>query len=444
MRARSITGPLILVAIGIFFLLVNVRPDLISLSRIGDYWPFLLIGAGVIGLIEVLFYASRGDAMTPRPFYGAGIFWILVVGLIISVVGRNHDFRFGRFDAPGVSVFGSDYDYDVNATEGSAGVTRVVLDNLHGSLTLKGEDAGEVKVAGRKTVRALNRNDADRANEQTQIHMERHGDLLLIRTDDSRPRLIQLTTDLDITVPRGISVESRGRTGDLTIDDIDGTVDVSTGRGDVRLSHIGKDVKISSSRSGEIHVVDVKGSVDLQGRGNDIQLENIGGLATINGEYAGTLEFRALAKPLRFTSSRTEFSVEAIPGNITMDLGTLKLENVSGPVHFKSGTRDVEANDVTDSLELRLERGDVQVIASKVPIPKIDVQLRNGDISLTLPEKAGFRLDGNTARGEVDNEFGSSLQTQSYGRAVSIKGQNGNGPQIKVMTDRGSISVKKI
>jgi DUF4097 and DUF4098 domain-containing protein YvlB len=191
-------------------------------------------------------------------------------------------------------------------------------------------------------------------------------------------------------------------------------------------------------------VVDVKGSVDLQGRGNDIQLENIGGLATINGEYAGTLEFRALAKPLRFTSSRTEFSVEAIPGNITMDLGTLKLENVSGPVHFKSGTRDVEANDVTDSLELRLERGDVQVIASKVPIPKIDVQLRNGDISLTLPEKAGFRLDGNTARGEVDNEFGSSLQTQSYGRAVSIKGQNGNGPQIKVMTDRGSISVKKI
>src|SRR4051812_47877454 len=121
MRSRSITGPLILVTIGIFFLIGNVRPDLISFSRIGDYWPFLLIGAGVIGLIEVLYYASRGGQnLTPRPFYGAGIFWVLVFGLVISVVSRNHDFRFGRFDSPGVSVFGSDYDYDVNATEPSS------------------------------------------------------------------------------------------------------------------------------------------------------------------------------------------------------------------------------------------------------------------------------------------------------------------------------------
>ena len=167
-------------------------------------------------------------------------------------------------------------------------MTRVVLDNLHGNLSLKGEDAGDIKVTGRKTVRAFNRNDADRANQQTQVHIERQGDSLLIRTDDfSGPRLIQITTDLDITIPRGISVESRGRTGDLTIDDVDGPVDVTAGRGDVRLNHIAKDVKIEASRSGDIHVTDLKGSFDLEGRGSDIQLENIAGPVTINGEYRG-------------------------------------------------------------------------------------------------------------------------------------------------------------
>ena len=117
MRPRSVTGPLILLAIGVFFLINNLRPDLISLSRIGDYWPFLLIGAGVIGLVEVLFHVSRGSTAPPRPFYGAGIFWILVLGLIIATASRNHDIRLGRFDSPGVSFFGSDYDYDINETE---------------------------------------------------------------------------------------------------------------------------------------------------------------------------------------------------------------------------------------------------------------------------------------------------------------------------------------
>jgi DUF4097 and DUF4098 domain-containing protein YvlB len=441
---RSVTGPLIILAIGVFFLINNLRPDLISLSRIGDYWPFLLIGAGVIGLIEVLFHASRGAAAPPRPFYGAGIFWILVLGLFISTVSRNHNFRFGRFDSPGVSFFGSDFDYDVNAAESPRGVTRVVLDNLHGNLSLKGEDVGDIKVTGRKTVRAFNRNDADRANQQTQVHIERQGDALVIRTEDfNGPRLIQITTDLDITVPRGISVESRGRNGDLTIDDIDGPVDVSAGRGDVRLNHIAKDVKIEASRSGDIHVTDLKGSLDLEGRGGDIQLESIAGPVTINGEYAGTIEFRALARPMRFNSSRTEFRAEAVPGSITMDLGELKLENVSGPVRFRTGTRDIEAADVTDGLDLMVNRGDIHVTVGKSPVPKMDVHTRNGDITLALPDKAEFQLDGSTSQGDVDNEYGGGLQTQSNGRAASIRGRAGNGPVVTVGTDRGMVSVKK-
>jgi DUF4097 and DUF4098 domain-containing protein YvlB len=443
-RPRSITGPLILLTIGVFFLINNLRPDLISLSRIGDYWPFLLIGAGIVGLIEVLFHASRGATPPPRPFYGAGIFWILVLGLLIATVSRNRNIHIGRFDSPGVSFFGSDYDYDINASESPRGVTRVVLDNLHGNLSLKGEDLSDIKVTGRKTVRAFNRNDADRANQQTQVHIERQGDSLLIRTEDSSgPRLIQITTDLDITIPRGISVESRGRTGDLTIDDIDGPVDVTAGRGDVRLNHISKDVKIEASRSGEIHVTDVKGSFDLEGRGSDIQLENIAGPVTVNGEFGGTIEFRALAKPMRFNSSRTEFRAEAVPGSISMDLGALKLENVSGPVHFKTGTRDIQASDVTGALDLTVDRGDIQVTVGKSPVPKIDVHTRNGEITLALPEKADFQLDGSTSQGDVENEYGPLLQTQSSGRAATIKGHAGNGPVITAGTDRGTVSVKK-
>lgn len=442
MRQRSVTGPLIIVAIGVFFLLNNIRPDLVSLSRIGDYWPFLLIGAGVIGLIEVLFHASRGVTVPPRPFYGAGIFWILVVAFIIATASRNHDWRIAGFDGPGISVFGSDYDYDVNLTESPRGVTRIVLDNVRGDLSLKGEDEGDIKVTGRKTVRSFNRNEADRANQQTQVKMDRQGDLLLIHTDDYGGSRTRVTTDLDITVPRGISVESRGRNGDLTIDGVDGNVDLSAGRGDVRLNHIGKDIHIEASRSGDIHLSDVKGSVDLQGRGSDIQIDDVQGPVTINGEFGGTIEFRSLAKPMHFTSSRTEFRTEAVPGSITMDLGDLKLNNVSGPVFFKTGTRDIQAADISGELDLEIDRGDIQVTVSKSPVPRIDAHTRNGDVTLALPENADFQLQGTTNQGEVENNWGA-LNNHSDGHRSTVNRSGANGPAITVTTNRGDIAVKK-
>jgi len=203
-------------------------------------------------------------------------------------------------------------------------------------------------------------------------------------------------------------------------------------------------VKIEGSRGGTIHASDLKGGLELDGRGSDVELENIAGDVTINGEYLGTLEFRALSHPLRFESSRTEFHVEAIPGSIRLDLGDLKMNNVSGPVRFSTGTRDIEATDVTNGLDLTVNRGDISVTASKSPLPKIDIHSHNGDIVLSLPDKAGFELKGSTSQGEVENDFGSSLQTQTSGRTATIQGQTGSGPQIVLTTDRGTVSVKKL
>ena len=255
--------------------------------------------------------------------------------------------------------------------------------------------------------------------------------------------MLNITADLDITIPKGINLETRGRSGDLTAEDIDGAVDVSNGRGDVRLNRISKSVKIESSHSGLIRAADVKGTLDLQGRGGDLQLGNIQGEVTINGEYSGTLEFRGLAKPLHFTSSRSDFRVEQIPGSVTMDLGQLKLTNVVGPVRFETRTRDIQATDVTNSLEISVERGDIQVTETKTPLPKIDVHSRNGDLTLTVPAKAAFELDAKTGQGEVQNEFGAPLETQTDGRGASIKGKTGSGPEISIATERGTVTVRK-
>ncbi len=445
MRPRSVTGPLVLILIGVVFLINNIWHDIPFWTLLADYWPVLLIAIGVVGLVEVLYHVSRGVAPPPRPLVGMGFFWTFVLVMFAIWGGTRHGFHIGRIDASGVSILGTDYEYDVSANSGTQGITRVVLDNIHGNLSVKGEDGADVKVTGRKTVRAFNRTDADLANTQSQVRVERQGDLMVIRAEEPRSmRMLSVSTDLDITIPKGLDVEARGRSGDLTVDDVGGSVDVSNGRGDVRLNGIGKDVKIESSRSGLVRAADVKGNLDLEGRGGDVQIENIQGQVTVNGEYSGTMEFRGLAKPLHFQSARSDFRAEQIPGSVTLDLRDMKLDNVVGPVRFESQVRDIQANDVTNSLELSLDRGDVQVTQTKTPLPKMDIHLRlNGDITLTVPEKAEFELEGRTEQGEVDNDFGSPLANHSDGHSATIAGRVGNGPLITLTTKRGKLSIRR-
>ena len=447
MRTRhgSITGPVILVLIGLVFLLNNLGHDVPVWSLAWDYWPLLLIVLGVIGLIEVMYQLGRGGVAVPaRGISGGGIFWIVCIVAFVSWMGHRGNIHIGPFTNGGVNLLGTEYEFDVNATGASQGVTRVVLDNLRGNLSLKGEDGGDIKVTGRKTIRAFSKNDADHANQQSGIKVERQGDLLIVRAEDpGGSRMLSVSTDLDITLPRGMDVEARGRSGDLTVDDIGGSVDIVKGGGDVRLSNIGKDVKVDASRSGLIRASDVKGNVDVQGHGSDVQIDTVQGQVTVNGEFGGTLEFRALAKPLRFQSQRSDLRAEAVPGDLTVDLSEVKMNNVVGPVRYKAGSRDIHVTDVSNALELDVDHGDLEITQTKTPLPKMDIHSRNGDITLVIPEKASFDLDGTAHRGELNNEFGDALTTSQEGQGGAIKGKIGSGPEIKLTTDRGALTVKK-
>ena len=114
MRQRSITGPLIVIAIGLLFLVNNVRPDITPFALIADYWPFLLILAGVIGLVEVLVAVGRGVEVPPRPLGGGWVFWIVLFAIISGIASdRGSTIRLRPFDFGSVTILGSDFEYPI-------------------------------------------------------------------------------------------------------------------------------------------------------------------------------------------------------------------------------------------------------------------------------------------------------------------------------------------
>jgi DUF4097 and DUF4098 domain-containing protein YvlB len=446
---RSISSPLILITIGVLFFFNNFYPDIFTWRALIHYWPFLLIGFGVIRLIEVLVDAGRAKPLAPSHFSAGGLILLVIACFAFWGVskGARQPWRGTPFVHVGSNwMFGDSFDFDVRQSlPVNAADARVVLEGLRGNVTVSGDDSSEVAVSGRKSIHAFSQSHADKANRSTHIEVVRNGNDIVVRPAGSVEHDdLSISYDVDIKVPRRLSLMAQGSPENVTVESLDGTVDISGGNGNVRLTSIGGNVRVETTRRKDlVRAVGIKGNLDLRGTGTDLQLEDVIGQVTIQGNYFGTLDFRNLAKPLHFESEQTDLRVEKLPGSISMDLSDFRAENVTGPLRLRCQSRDVHISDFSNELEVNIERGDIELNPQRTPMAKMEVHLRAGDIDLTVPEKATFDLRGSTSQGDVDNQYGKGVATSSEGRTASIKSETSGGPVITMTTDRGNITVKK-
>jgi DUF4097 and DUF4098 domain-containing protein YvlB len=450
MKRGSVIGPLILIGIGALFLLRNLWPEIQIADFISRYWPFLLIAWGGLRLVEILLWAIMSKPI-PRNGISGGE-WVLVL-LICIIGGTMYTARHfsswlpnGRQWHNVMAQMGENYDYTFTPAEKPcAKGCRILIENFRGNAKITGsKDATTVSASGRESIRSFQQTEADKASKETQLELVQQGDQVIVRTNqDHVSDRMRVSADLEITVPIGSSIEAHGRQGDFDIQNVTGAVDINSDNAGVRLENIGGNVHVDLRRSDIIRATDVKGNVDLKGRGQDVELQNITGQVTVGGTYVGQIQLRNLAQPLRYEDPQITLNLEKLPGQVHMGLGEFTADNVIGPIRLSARSRDINLSDFTQSLDLTLERGDITLRPGKSVLPKIEVHTRSGDVDLALPAGAKFDLKASTDRGEVHNDFGSPLTVDDSHRGATIAGSSGSGPQMRLETGRGAVTVRK-
>ncbi len=452
MKPRSLIGPLLLIAIGALLLANTLQPRLPLLDILARYWPFLLIAWGALRLVEILIWRWRGMPLPEAGLSGAewaAIVLICLVGSGLYAINQHRPWeRLGVFTSKRIEVFGRAYDFPIPEQRHPAlGVVHVVVENLRGDVRISGTDAAEVRASGRKTIRALQDTDAAQADRQSPLEVSVAGDRLIVRTNQDRVTGDnRVSVDLELSLPRSVSMEGRGREADFEIQDLAGPVEIASDNAGVQLRNIAGNVRLNLRRSSLIRAAGIKGSLDiLGGRGRDVDIEDVQGPVTVEGFYSGDLRFRNLARPLRFQNAHTTLRVERLSGRIEMDLGRLAGAHLEGPLHFStSRARDVELESFTGSAEISVESGDLTLRPASLPLGPIEAQTRTGDITLILPETAAFQLHAQAERGTVVNQFGPRIKEEALGeRGAALKGELGRGPVIRLTTSRGSITIRK-
>ena len=394
MRRGSIIGPLILIIIGVLFLVRNVWREIPLVDILSRYWPYLLIGWGVIRLIEIFWWALKS-----KPLPAAGVSageWMLVV--LICILGAGiyaaHHYAGPRFPNFGgwrgvVLDMGESFDYPLPAVEKPCAKNcRVLIEDFRGNARISGIAGEVVRATGRETVHAFHQTEADQASKQTQLELIQQGNEIIVRTNPaSTSGPVRVSTDLEITVPPDSSIEAHGRFDDLNIQDVNGAV-------------------------------------------------------TVDASYPGQVQFRNLAQPVRYRDPRVTFNCESLPGEAQINSGDFTASGMGGPVILNARSSDVRISGVTQSLELTLDRGDIELRPGKA-VPKMMVRTRSGDIDLALVPDSKFDLNASTERGEARNDFGGPLNVSASRRGGTIAGAVPGGPQLRLETGRGDITVRK-
>jgi hypothetical protein len=453
-RRRSLAGPFILIFLGVIFLLKNLGWGASWLHLLGHWWPLLLIILGAIKLYE--YYAARRDGEYAEGVSGGTvvlIIFIIICGLTFTGIEKAKDNvnwgevrdQFGVDDDVmgmlGHKAFSFD---DETSKDLPAGATVKIISD-RGSIAVNAWDENKIKVVAHKRVYAGNDQDAQNVNNSTKPTVEINGQTVTVSANTQGAGPKGVVSDMEVFVPRKVAVEIVAHKGDVNVSDRLADVHVEAGRGDVSLDQITGAV-VTNMSHGSVHASKVTGNISADGRIDDLVAMDVMGSVTVNGDVFGELKLSKVSKGVVFHSSRTDFELAKLDGDLDMDRSDLRADNVIGPTTMNVRTKDVQLESVSGELRVQGENGDVTVqFAEKQPLGNVQVTTNKGSVRLTLPSKSGFQLEASTRNGNVSSDYpelGGNPDNEK--NTSNVKGTVGKGnSKIVVSTDVGDIDIRK-
>jgi hypothetical protein len=447
------SGPVILIILGLLFLLGNLR--LISWKHIGlwfaHYWPLLLILWGVLKLVE--YYRAKREGLA-APGLGAGgvvlLIFLIIGGLTASQVARVDLGEFGEnidFGEGPVPFFGQSHDFGDQLTQDFPAGASVRIVNDRGAVNVNVSNDNKIELNLAKKIRSDNKDEAEKWNEQTKPQITISGNVVTINANTKGAGDHSVTADLNVSLPRKAALTIAAARGDVNVEGREGNVEISSQRGDVSVQDINGDLTLNVERGAvrmghaTIRVSQVSGDVNLQGRSNDVSIADVKGAVRVNGDVGESLKLSKIGKTVSFKSSRTDLEFSKLDGDLDLDSDSLRGDNLLGPVRLSTRSKDVSLESVSGDVRIQDENSGVQV-GLKAP-GNVQIDNRNGDITLGLPDKVGFKMEARSRGGEVQADFpGVNVSnTDEDGKAL---GTFGNGAMHLVLnSEHGNITVHK-
>ena len=445
-RQRSIAGPVVLILIGVLFLLRNLHiVGWDFWEWFGKYWPALLILWGVIKLIE--YQQAKSTGVQPAGIGAGGVFLVIFLVIFGMSAKKSHDIRdaiVSQMDPDDWPPFwrGETFTFDDQLEQVIAAGSALRITNEHGGINLNVGDGDKIKVMVRKTVHADNQSDADKDNQETKPQLSVVEKTVTLNANAKGSGERGISVDLDVYVPRKVAVVIASQHGDVSVMGRDGDIEVNSQSGDVSLQDVTGNAKLTIEKS-TVRVSKLTGDVSIDGRVNEVNLSDIKGGVKLSGEFHENVSLARISKTVTFKTTRTDLELNNIPGTLDIDGGDLHGSAVTGPLRLLTKEKDIRLDGVNGDVRISNNDGGVELHINKIPVGNIDINNRNADVQLYLPDRAGFKIEASTDNGEIQSGFGE-LKVDNQDDRGRASGTVGNGAgNIRISNAHGGIEIRK-
>ncbi len=444
-RRRSIAGPVILILLGVVLLLTTMHvlhPEPL-LRWFGTYWPAFIILWGVIKLVE--YQQAQKEGVRPSGIGAGGI--LLLVFLIVFGMSATSASRL-NFDAlrehinmgdNDFQLFGHTYDYEDQSEQDFPSGASLRIVNDHGTVNLTVSETNQIRVTAHKRINADNQEEADKFNPKTKPVISNGDHVVTLNANTQGAGDHSVATDLDVSVPRKAAVVITSRRGDVSVLGRDGDVEISSQHGDVAATDINGKLTLNLS-GGSSRISQISSDVSVQGRADDVSVADVKGATRLNGEF-DEIKLSQIAGAVSFKSGRTDMEFSKLEGDLDMDSGDMRANDLSGPFRLLTRSKDIRMSGVNGDVRLENENGAVEIHMNKMG--SMQVSNRNSDIQIYVPDKAAFQIDARARGGEIESDF-DALKIDNGDDQATVTGSIGsNGPHMVINNEHGGIELRK-
>jgi len=161
----------------------------------------------------------------------------------------------------------------------------------------------------------------------------------------------------------------------------------------------------------------------------------------LDGEFQESVKLARIAKNVSFKSSRTDLEFSRIDGELDLDSDDLHADQIVGPVHLATRSKNIRLEGVSGDVRLQNDNGTVEL--GMRTVGNVQIDNRSGDVQLSLPDKAGFRLDARTRDGEIQSDF-PELKVNNDEHESRASGSVGNGSShIVINNEHDGIEIRR-
>lgn len=452
-NAGAIFWGLTLVAIGGLLLANNLGYSIRIWPYVVRYWPALLIVWGLLKFVD--YFRFRGGEER-RPLFSGGEVALLILVIfagsaITTAANLNPDigsiFQIGNIDL--WDVTGNNYNYDQHLEQQAASPdSEIEIANFFGDVEIRPADTDRIVLDVRKTIRASNKEEADRFDQEFAFSINQEGSKYRIRSNrdeagfSGTPRQ-RFKSSLAVQVPKRASVHLDNRNGRVLIQDLTGNQGIVNRYGDVEVRNVTGKVELEN-RNGSVTVEDVTDSVVINNRYSNTTVKNVGGDLRIETRN-GSVNVSGVKGNAAVNNSYAPIDVQNVQGDLTITgrNNSIDVQHVEGDIRADSSYQNVNIKDPNGAVTLTSRNGDMLLSFDRVPQKDVSIDTRYGTVTIELPSSSAFVVNARTQYGEVDSDF-ENLNVDRSNRERILNGEvRQGGPRLTISTRNGDIRLRK-